>query len=208
MAHNFVSAPFSARYVRLSTRLAEKGALSRSASKYRPRSSKLGMAATCFVKAPFRNAVTYERVRSGVAIRAKLQESRLKERLSICLRAIAPFPRKACSLAAPLCGDPDSRGAFAFCIQISPSDFLQLDRAHLNTMVLFRRWNNENFERASLDTTLFCSECNITPGQRGRGRSVQTRMLRLRLNIYACKKLNPVRLCPNVFLFRAYYQTV
>ena len=111
MAHNFVSAPFSARYVRLSTRLAEKGALSRSASKYRPRSSKLGMAATCFVKAPFRNAVTYERVRSGVAIRAKLQESRLKERLSICLRAIAPFPRKACSLAAPLCGDPDS-GAF------------------------------------------------------------------------------------------------
>ena len=54
--------------------------------------------ATCFVKAPFRNAVTYAQVRSGVAIRAKLQESRLKERLSIYLRAIAPFPHKACSL--------------------------------------------------------------------------------------------------------------
>ena len=42
--------------------------------------------------------LTYVRVRSRVAIRAKLQESRLKKRLSVCLRAIAPFPRKACSL--------------------------------------------------------------------------------------------------------------
>ena len=38
--------------------------------------------------------LTYIRVRSRVAIRAKLQESRLKERLSVCLRAIAPFPTK------------------------------------------------------------------------------------------------------------------
>ena len=66
MAHNFVSAPFPARYVRLSTRLAEKGALSRSASKYRPRAlySIVEFLATCFVKAPFRNAVTYDLVRS------------------------------------------------------------------------------------------------------------------------------------------------
>ena len=39
-AHNFVSTPFSARYVRPSTRLAEKGVLSRSASKYRAQASK------------------------------------------------------------------------------------------------------------------------------------------------------------------------
>ena len=42
--------------------------------------------------------LTYVRVRSGVAIRAKLQESRLKERLFICLRAIAPFPTKRARL--------------------------------------------------------------------------------------------------------------
>ena len=40
MAHNFVSTPFSVRYVRLSTRLTEKGVLSRSASKYSPRARK------------------------------------------------------------------------------------------------------------------------------------------------------------------------
>ena len=40
MVHNFVSTPFSVRYVRLSTRLTEKGVLSRSASKYRPRARK------------------------------------------------------------------------------------------------------------------------------------------------------------------------
>ena len=40
LAHNFVSTPFSARYVRLSTRLAEKGVLSRSASKWRRSANK------------------------------------------------------------------------------------------------------------------------------------------------------------------------
>ena len=63
MAQNIVSTLFSARYVRLSTRLAEKMVLSRSASKYRVQS--FGhYSANCFVRATVM-VLTYVRVRSA-----------------------------------------------------------------------------------------------------------------------------------------------
>ena len=98
--------------------------------------------------------LTYVCVRSGVAIRAKLQESRLKERLSICLRAVAPFPHKACSLCppppkilsagTPHCAalrGPRQRSSFAFCIQMATFSELAFERASPGTMSLFRRRN-------------------------------------------------------------------
>ena len=86
--------------------------------------------------------LTYALVRSDVAIRAKLQESRLKERLSLCLRAIAPFrvvKMRRCSLRSSFLGNYREahsfslrvamafaivffdRGSFAHLIEISPS---------------------------------------------------------------------------------------
>ena len=72
--------------------------------------------------------LTYVSVRSGVAIRAKLQESRSKERLSFCLRAVAPFPHKVSSLRCGTLWGPQLRGAFAFCIQMTPSALPELFR--------------------------------------------------------------------------------
>ena len=104
------------------------------------------------LSAPLSWMLTYVRVRSGVAIRAKLQESRLKERLFICLRAVAPFPHKACSFwphrkffrrgshTAPLCGGPDGGAFLALHPNIALSD-LAFVRASQGTMVLFRRRN-------------------------------------------------------------------
>ena len=110
--------------------------------------------ATCFVKAPFRNAVTYALVRSRVAIRAELQESRSSERLSFCLRAIAPFPRPArdCSFSPqsvlvltppkilsagiPHCAalrGPRQRGFFAHLIQMTASDYGRRERTSWST---------------------------------------------------------------------------
>ncbi len=137
------------------------------------------------LSAPLSWMLTYVRVRSRVAIRAKLQESRLKERLSVCLRAVAPFPHKACSLCPPpkilsavtphcaaLRGAPMAGAFLALHPNIALSEwgaFLALHpnialsawafvRASPSTMALIRRRSNENSERALLDTMLSHSE--------------------------------------------------
>ena len=72
------------------------------------------------MSAPLFRLVTYIQVRAYVAIRAKLQESRSKERLSFCLRAVAPFPHKVSSLRCGTLWGPRWRGAFAHLIQMTP----------------------------------------------------------------------------------------
>ena len=72
------------------------------------------------LSAPLSWMLTYVRVRSGVAIRAKLQESRLKERLSFCLRAIAPFrvvKMRRCSLRSSFLGN--YRAAHSFSLRVA-----------------------------------------------------------------------------------------
>ena len=109
--------------------------------------------------------LTYALVRSDVAIRAKLQESRLKERLSLCLRAIAPFrvvKMRRCSLRSSFLGNYREahsfslrvamafaivffdRGSFAHLIEISPSANWGIGRQlALQIQLLYKRFSAE-----------------------------------------------------------------
>ena len=119
------------------------------------------------LSAPLFRLVTYDQVRAYVAIRAKLQESRSKERLSFGLRAVAPFPHKACSPVAPLCGDSDSRGAFAFCIQMARFSDKQPERAYLSTTHIFSetelRAAKPNFHRGCFAPALESRGADLRP---------------------------------------------
>ena len=69
--------------------------------------------------------LTYVIVRSGVAIRAKLQESRLKERLSFCLRAVASYTSQSALAALRyFAGTPYSHreNAEMFALFLVPTD--------------------------------------------------------------------------------------
>ena len=131
MAHNFVSTPFSARYVRLSTRFAEKGVLSRSASKYRAQVNKLCVRRIAVSKAPF--SAGYVRLSTRPLKRV-------------------PFPCSSSEYRRQT-----FRRCFAFCIQMTPSGNAHLFEACLSTTALFRRRSNEQLERDALrpDAHLF-----------------------------------------------------
>ena len=111
-AHNFVSTPLSVRYVRFSTRLTERGVLSRSASEYRPLTSLWG--SLHFIEiSPSDNDQFFG---DGITRRsASPQSARVRRRAPLCggrlaCRAVAPYtPQSVLAALWYFAGTPNSR---------------------------------------------------------------------------------------------------
>ena len=80
-----------------------------------------------------------------------------------CARLLL-FPTKCPRCAVVLCGDPDRRGTFVFCIQISRSDLRVLIRSFFEYDVpIFEDGLTKTSSVTSLDTTLSHSEWSRSP---------------------------------------------